>query len=269
MSSTALKPQARAARVQDVSYELQLELVEGRETYTGRAVITFALHPNDGPLFLDFSGAPRSACGLNGEDIEPDHRDHRLWLTREQLRTHNRLVIDYENTYDATGDGLHRFVDPEDGATYIYSNLEPFSAHRIFPCFDQPDIKATYHLAVTAPASMDRRDCRRAGRGQPRGRRPQGPRVPAIACASRRTCSLSSPDPTCASSRATTVCPSASTGGPRCGLSWSAARTRSSKSPARAWTTTPTCSAGPIPSPSTTSSSCPSSTPGPWRTSVP
>jgi aminopeptidase N len=142
--------QARAARIQNVSYELQLELVEGRETYTGRAVITFALHPNDGPLFLDFSGR---VIGLraNGEDIEPDHRDQRLWLTREQLRTHNRLVIDYENTYDATGDGLHRFLDPEDGATYIYSNLEPFSAHRIFPCFDQPDIKGTYHLAVTVP----------------------------------------------------------------------------------------------------------------------
>jgi aminopeptidase N len=64
---------------------------------------------------------------------------------------HNRLVIEYQNTYDATGDGLHHFVDPEDGANYIYSNLEPFSAHRIFPCFDQPDIKGTYHLSVTVP----------------------------------------------------------------------------------------------------------------------
>jgi aminopeptidase N len=42
-------------------------------------------------------------------------------------------------------------VDPEDGATYLYSNLEPFSAHRLFPCFDQPDIKATYRMLVTAP----------------------------------------------------------------------------------------------------------------------
>ncbi len=56
-----------------------------------------------------------------------------------------------ENSYDATGDGFHAFIDPEDGATYLYSNLEPYSAHRIFPCFDQPDIKATYRLLVTAP----------------------------------------------------------------------------------------------------------------------
>ena len=142
--------EARAARIQDVNYELELELVEGRETYTGRVVITFGLHPNDGPLFLDFSGRVRSVRA-NGTGVEPDHRDHRLWLTREQLRMHNRLVIEYENDYDVTGDGLHHFVDPEDGATYVYSNLEPFSAHRIVPCFDQPDIKGTYRLAVTVP----------------------------------------------------------------------------------------------------------------------
>ena len=41
--------------------------------------------------------------------------------------------------------------DPEDGAAYVYSNLEPFCAHRLFPCFDQPDIKARYRLLVSAP----------------------------------------------------------------------------------------------------------------------
>ncbi|HCC61967.1 MAG TPA: aminopeptidase N, partial [Pseudomonas sp.] len=140
----------RAARVHDVSYELHLVLTEGRETYAGRAVIEFHLDTRDEPLFMDFTGGPR-ALQVNGTDLEPDHRDHRLWLPAEHLRMHNRVVIEYENTYDATGDGLHHFIDPEDGATYVYSNLEPFSAHRVFPCFDQPDIKATYQLMVTAP----------------------------------------------------------------------------------------------------------------------
>lgn len=142
--------EARAGRVQNARYEIELELVEGRETYTGRVVLNFDLHPNDGPLFLDFDGKA-TAVRANGEDIEPDQHDHRLWFAREQLRMHNRLVIEYENSYATTGDGLHRFVDPEDGRIYIYSNLEPFSAHRIFPCFDQPDIKGRYRLAVTVP----------------------------------------------------------------------------------------------------------------------
>ncbi len=141
----------RAARVHHVRYDLDLELSEGNGSYRGRAIVEFHLRSSAQPLFLDFTGTLRSLRS-NGTDLVPDHRAHRIWLQPADLRMHNRLVIEYENTYDATGDGLHSFVDPEDGASYIYSNLEPFSAHRIFPCFDQPDIKATYRLLVTAPA---------------------------------------------------------------------------------------------------------------------
>ena len=142
----------RAARVRDVSYELRFELDEGRDTYAGRAVVEFDLDSPDEPLFMDFTGRPL-ALVINGVDADPDHRGHRLWLPLEQLDSRNRIELEYENRYDATGDGFHRFVDPEDGETYLYSNLEPFSAHRMFPCFDQPDIKATYRVSVDAPAS--------------------------------------------------------------------------------------------------------------------
>ncbi len=141
----------RAERVRDVSYELSFELAEGRDTYTGRVVIEFRLTSSSTPLFLDFTGGPRMIT-VNGSQLEPDQRGHRLWLAPEHLVTHNRIVIEFENDFDATGDGFHRFVDPEDDLVYLYTNLEPFSAHRLFPCFDQPDIKGTYRLLVTAPA---------------------------------------------------------------------------------------------------------------------
>lgn len=48
-----------------------------------------------------------------------------------------------ENDFDTTGDGFHRFVDPQDGAAYVYTNFEPFQAHRLFPGLDQPDIKGS------------------------------------------------------------------------------------------------------------------------------
>ena len=61
-----------------------------------------------------------------------------------------RVVADC--AYSRSGEGLHRFTDPADGRVYLYSDLETFDAHRVYACFDQPDMKATYELAVTAPA---------------------------------------------------------------------------------------------------------------------
>ena len=73
----------------------------------------------------------------------------------EDLRPGPVVVeVDYRNQYDLTGDGFHRFIDPEDGTEYVYSNFQPFEAHRLFPCFDQPDIKATYQLTVDAPVGL-------------------------------------------------------------------------------------------------------------------
>src|SRR3712207_1773778 len=50
-----------------------------------------------------------------------------------------------------TGEGLHRFVDPVDGSVYLYTQFETFDAHRMYACFDQPDLKATFRLTVQAP----------------------------------------------------------------------------------------------------------------------
>lgn len=57
----------------------------------------------------------------------------------------------FTNAYDKTGNGFHHFVDPEDKQEYLYTNFEPFYAHRLFPCFDQPDIKAKLELVVRIP----------------------------------------------------------------------------------------------------------------------
>ncbi len=142
----------RASRVHGIHYSLAFDLSEDRSSYTGRARIDFELRPGAAPLFLDFRGTP-VRLSVNGKPQEPDHRDHRLWLPDELLATSNRVEVEYENDFDLSGDGFHRFVDPEDGATYLYTNFEPFAAHRSFPCFDQPDLKARFGLVVVAPGT--------------------------------------------------------------------------------------------------------------------
>jgi aminopeptidase N len=142
----------RARLVRRVAYTLSIDLAAGSETYRGRTIIELDRVEPDRPLFLDFSGR-LTDLRVNGRAVEPDHRGHRLWLPPGSPDGRDRIEVDLHNAFDTTGSGVHRFVDPEDGLEYLYSNFEPFSAHRVFPCFDQPDIKATYTLDVTAPRS--------------------------------------------------------------------------------------------------------------------
>ena len=120
----------------------------------------------------------------------------------------NIVVVDADLLYTNTGEGLHRFVDPLDGEVYLYSQFETADAKRMYACFDQPDLKATFTFHVTAPEhweviSNGRRTARRATS------------TPARPCTSRprpgsaRTSPRSSPARTTSSATTTTASTSA------------------------------------------------------------
>jgi aminopeptidase N len=67
------------------------------------------------------------------------------------LKSHNVLLVEAEAAYMNTGEGMHRFIDPVDDEVYLYTQFEIADARRVFACFDQPDIKATFTFSVTAP----------------------------------------------------------------------------------------------------------------------
>jgi aminopeptidase N len=58
----------------------------------------------------------------------------------------------YEGKYASLGgQGLIRFVDPMNGDETQFTHFEPYDAHMVFPCFDQPDIKATWVVNTVTP----------------------------------------------------------------------------------------------------------------------
>ena len=134
-----------------MAYTLDLDLDAGRSTYRGVARLRFPV-TGDGDLFLDFRGGTIERLVVNGRAVTPERPGHRILLPAAHLAPTTEVEVAYENAYDRGGDGFHHFVDPEDGAEYVYTNFEPFEAHRLFPCFDQPDLKGTYSVTVRAPA---------------------------------------------------------------------------------------------------------------------
>jgi len=153
---TQAEATARAAAVSSVSYSIRLGLTAGSTSFSGRAEVRFTLAQSaEGAIFLCFRGQTIHAMRLNGSDVAtPAWNGYRLTLDQGLLKrgAENRLEVEYENAFDTGGDGVFRFVDPEDSAEYIYTNFEPYEAHRMAPLFDQPDIKARLTLAVLAPS---------------------------------------------------------------------------------------------------------------------
>ena len=150
---------ARARRVSDVAYVLSFDLAADREDYEGRVVLDFALAEGTGDLAVDFRDGSVRALSVNGAALSPEelaerYDGHRLRIESDELRPggRNRIEVAFAHAYSTTGNGLHRFHDPVDARVYTYSNFEPYNANQMFPCFDQPDLKASYELTVEAPA---------------------------------------------------------------------------------------------------------------------
>jgi aminopeptidase N len=151
---TQAEAEARALRISKTAYTFALELTRGAPDYQGDVTIQFDCTAG-GDTFLDFRGREITLFEVNGQAVTPEWTGYRLTIPGASLKASNSVRIRYVNDYDHTGDGFHQFIDPEDGEEYLYSNFEPYEAHRLFPCFDQPDIKATYELTVLAPAEWE------------------------------------------------------------------------------------------------------------------
>lgn len=140
----------RFNRVSRVQYQMEIN-VGFAEEYSGRTVIQFDLS-RALDLRLDFGGGTVKELRINGKPSPILHHAGEIKLPGALLlEGANRVEVVYSHPYSTTGDGLYRFKDPADGNLYLYSNFEPYAANQLFPCFDQPDLKAVYELTVNAP----------------------------------------------------------------------------------------------------------------------
>lgn len=142
---------ARSARVSNVDYVLDFTLT-GKETFAGTTTVTFDLKDVDAPVTLDLKDATVKSVSVNGKPVATRYNKWFVTLDAASLaKGRNTVVIDYERLHSTNGEGLHRMVDPADGRVYTYSHFEPVAAQQMFAVFDQPDLKATYTVSVTAP----------------------------------------------------------------------------------------------------------------------
>jgi aminopeptidase N len=151
---TRAQAQARAALIVRPAYTVELDLTAGEESFLSTTVIRFGCRQPGAETTIDLIAEEVLAAELNGAPLGRGAFDgHGLRLS--SLRDGNELRIRARGAYSRNGIGLHRFRDPVDGEVYLYTDFEPREAHRVYPCFDQPDLKGTLALTVVAPAGNE------------------------------------------------------------------------------------------------------------------
>jgi aminopeptidase N len=144
----------RARLLSVASYDVHLDLslaIDEPSIFRSVSTIEFRCEEPGSETHLDITADRIISATLNDEpiDIEAAFSGQRLALPA--LAADNVVHVVANCVYSRTGEGLHRFVDPVDKEVYLYSQFETFDAHRMFACFDQPDLKATFAFTVDAP----------------------------------------------------------------------------------------------------------------------
>ena len=142
----------RKAQVKSISYALHFELQKKVAEYKAESVLTIELNALDKPLSLDFLDKKITSVKVNGELLKKyPSRKGSFDVPAKYLKTKTEVEVTYSGTFSKDAGGFLKSTDPEDGSEYLYTDFEPYHAHSLFPCLDQPDLKATFLVTVRAP----------------------------------------------------------------------------------------------------------------------
>ena len=148
---TRAEAEARAAIVSTETYRIELDLSDtSGDTFRSNTTVTFSATAGE-ETFIDLVAPEVLSITLNGEELDPATHYADSRITLPNLAASNELTVVANCAYMNTGEGLHRFVDPEDGEVYLYSQFEVADTRRVYAVFEQPDLKATFQFSVTAP----------------------------------------------------------------------------------------------------------------------
>ncbi|UOQ88940.1 aminopeptidase N [Agromyces endophyticus] len=148
---TRSEAEERATIVGSPSYEVVLDLTGDGETFRSETTARFTGAPG-ASTFIEACTARVHEVVLNGRSLDPAEVSDGTRIRLDGLAADNELRVVADARYTNTGEGLHRFVDPVDGETYLYTEFAVAEANRVYAVFDQPDLKAGVRFTITAPA---------------------------------------------------------------------------------------------------------------------
>lgn len=138
----------RKEQISELRYNLRFSIpLQKDSVITGSAGIFFNLKKK-GVVILDFkqdSGAIKSVS-INHKSVKFSfEKEHIIIPKKYSLKGENNVKIEFI----AGNQSLNRREE------FLYTLLVPDRARTLFPCFDQPDLKAVYNLSLEIPAGWN------------------------------------------------------------------------------------------------------------------
>ncbi|WP_347923921.1 M1 family aminopeptidase [Pontimicrobium sp. SW4] len=135
----------RVEQLSNIEYHLTFDIPESLDApVVSNLKLETTIQNLEQPLILDFN-ADKSlllSVNANGNDIDIKHENEHLIIDATYLIEGENII---EVAFNAGELSLNRNKE------YLYTLLVPDRASTLFPCFDQPDLKAVYHLNIAAP----------------------------------------------------------------------------------------------------------------------
>ena len=135
----------RKLQLENIRYDLHFDLEENLEQLiNAKLVVSFSSRVEGKAVALDFK-APNTAIkkiSKKGVTIEYKFEKNHIVLPKEYIE---HGINEFEIEFVAGDQSLNR------NEAYLYTLLVPDRASTLFPCFDQPNLKAVFALSLTVP----------------------------------------------------------------------------------------------------------------------
>ena len=146
----------RKAAIHDVQYDLRFRLTDGADNVEGSIWMRFQLDSQEDPsqVVIDFAGEEISSIEVNSKEVDLERIHNHLVVPAELLGPGlNGIRAKFRAKVAPTGTPLTVYRDAADNREYFYTLLVPADAHGLFPCFDQPDLRAKFRLELDVPTN--------------------------------------------------------------------------------------------------------------------
>lgn len=134
----------RKSLIKNLEYKLRFDIPADKDVnISARTEISFTLNKRE-KILLDFKAEPDENLSLKVNDIGID-----------PVITNEHLIIDADYLKKGENTIVIEFIAPDLSLNrrdnLLYTLLVPDRARTLFPCFDQPDLKAHYSLTLSLP----------------------------------------------------------------------------------------------------------------------